>query len=174
MEASIAAIASSEEDARAAGVEASSTSVLPWLASRTQSWLIIFDRADGGYEEIEAFVPSGKRGSVLISSRNPDNKRLASPLDAFIPVAELDEEAAVSLFTKSAGLTDSPPNQHIHVIVIVRELCCLPLAIDQAAASIASGICCVDRREQDESPPHAQRLLRNLTLIKRHCEFQVS
>jgi tetratricopeptide (TPR) repeat protein len=145
MEASIAAIASSDEDARAAGVEASSTSVLLWLASRAQSWLIIFDGADGGYEEIEAFIPSGKRGSILISSRNPDMKRLASTLDAFIPVAELDEEAAVSLFTKSAGITGPSPNQQAHVVVIVRELCCLPLAVDQAAASIASGLCCVDQ-----------------------------
>jgi tetratricopeptide (TPR) repeat protein len=145
MEASIAAIASSDEDARAAGVEASSTSVLLWLASRAQSWFIIFDGADGGYEEVETFIPSGKCGSILISSRNPDMKRLASTLDAFLTVAELDEEAAVSLFTKSAGLTGPSPHQQAHVIVIVRELCCLPLAIDQAAASVASGLCRVDQ-----------------------------
>jgi hypothetical protein len=33
MEASIAAIASADEDAQAAGIEARSASVLPWLAS---------------------------------------------------------------------------------------------------------------------------------------------
>ena len=66
MESSIAAIASVDEDARAAGVEASSASVLPWLASRKENWLMIFDGADGGYEEVEAFIPAGKCGNILI------------------------------------------------------------------------------------------------------------
>jgi tetratricopeptide (TPR) repeat protein len=143
MEASITAIASDDEDARAAGIEARSASVLPWLASREQSWLMIFDGADGGYEEVEGFIPAGKRGSILISSRNPDMKRHASPSDAFLEVTELDKQAAATLFTKSAGLKD-PSLSAPHVEAIVQELCCLPLAVDQAAASIASGLCRVD------------------------------
>jgi hypothetical protein len=74
MEASIAAIATIDEDARAAGIEARSASVLPWLASREHRWLMIFDGADGGYEEVGAFIPAGKRGSILISSRNREMK----------------------------------------------------------------------------------------------------
>jgi tetratricopeptide (TPR) repeat protein len=144
MEASISAISPADDDARAAGVEASSASVLPWLASREQNWLMIFDGADGGYEKVEAFTPAGKCGNILISTRNSDIRRLASSLDAFINVIELDQVAAVALFTKSARLNGSIPSQQAHIEAIVQELCCLPLAVDQATASIASGLCRVD------------------------------
>jgi tetratricopeptide (TPR) repeat protein len=143
MEASIVAIASDDEDARAAGIKARKASVLSWLARHEQSWLMIFDGADGEYKEVEEFFPPGKRGSILISSRNPNMKRLASPSDAFLEIAKLDKQAAATLFTKSAGLEDSSLNAP-HVGAIVQELCCLPLAVDQAAASIASGFCRVD------------------------------
>jgi hypothetical protein len=69
MGASIAAIASADKDARDAGVEASSASVLPWLASREQNWLMIFDGAEGGYEEVGTFIPAGKCGT---SSFHPE------------------------------------------------------------------------------------------------------
>jgi hypothetical protein len=74
MEASIAAIATIDEDARAVGIEARSASVLPWLASHKHRWLMIFDGADGGYEEVGVFILAGKRGSILISSRNREMK----------------------------------------------------------------------------------------------------
>jgi hypothetical protein len=100
---------------------------------------MIFDGSDGGYEELEMFIPAGKRGSILISSRNPDMKRHVSSSEGFLEVAELDRPAAVTLFTKSAGLEQSSLIEP-HVEAIVQELCCLPLAVDQAAASIASGL----------------------------------
>jgi tetratricopeptide (TPR) repeat protein len=144
MEASIAAIASADEDARAAGVEPSSASVLPWLANREQNWFMIFDGADGEYAEVEAFIPAGKCGNILISSRNTDMQRLASSFDTFIKVIELDQDAAVALFIKSARLNKPNPSDLAHIEAIVGELCRLPLAVDQAAASIASGLCRVE------------------------------
>ena len=47
MEASISAIAS-DEDAKSAGIEASSSSVLRWMSRRNNNWLMIFDGADVG------------------------------------------------------------------------------------------------------------------------------
>jgi tetratricopeptide (TPR) repeat protein len=140
MEASIAAVATADEDARASGVGANSSSVLQWLASRKQNWLMIFDGADGGYEAVQAFIPAGKHGNILISTRNSDLQRLASS-DAFINVAELDQDAAVTLFIRSARLNEPDPNDIAHIKEIVRELCYLPLAVDQAAACIASNLC---------------------------------
>jgi tetratricopeptide (TPR) repeat protein len=162
MEASISAIASADDGARAGGVEVNSASVLPWLASREQNWLMIFDGADGGYEEVEAFIPAGKCGNILISTRNSDMQRLASSVDASINVIELDQDAAVALFTKSARLNSSILSQQAHIETIVRELCCLPLAVDQAAASIASGLCCVDEY-LDTYKRHRLGLMDNLT-----------
>jgi hypothetical protein len=56
---------------------------------------------------------------------------------------ELDEQMAATLFIKSAGLEDSSSSlsEQVHIGAIVKELCCLPLAVDQAAASIANGLC---------------------------------
>jgi tetratricopeptide (TPR) repeat protein len=162
MEASIAAIASVDKDSRAAGIEASSASVLPWLASREQNWLMIFDGADGGYEEMEAFIPAGKHGNILISTRNSDMQRLGSSFDAFITVGELDQDAAVALFIKSARLNDLTLSEEVHVKAIVQELCCLPLAVDQAAASIASGVCRVDEY-LNTYKRHRLRLMDNAT-----------
>jgi tetratricopeptide (TPR) repeat protein len=144
MEASIAAIASADKDGQAAGIEARSVSVLPWLACREQRWLMIFDGADGGYEEVEAFIPAGKRGCILISTRNSNMQRLTSSFDSFINVIELDQVAAATLFIKSARLNSPSPSEQAHIEAIVQELCCLPLAVDQAAAFIASGVYRVD------------------------------
>jgi tetratricopeptide (TPR) repeat protein len=162
MEASIAAIPSADEEARAAGVEASSAAVLLWLARREHNWLIIFDGADGGYDEVESFIPAGKRGNILISTRNSDMRRLASSFGAFINVIELDQDAAVALFIKSARLSSPTPSEQGHVGTIVQELCCLPLAVDQAAAFIASGLCCVDEY-LDVYKRHRLRLMDDLT-----------
>jgi tetratricopeptide (TPR) repeat protein len=143
MEASIISIAS-DEDVKSAGLDASSSSVLRWMGRREDNWLIIFDGADVGYEIVEGFIPPGKHGNILISSRNATMNRLASPPSAYMDVLELDENAAIELFTRSALLGNVSPVQRAHVQAIVQELCCLALAVDQAGSSIATGICYID------------------------------
>jgi tetratricopeptide (TPR) repeat protein len=143
MEASIISIAS-DEDAKSAGVEASLPSILRWLGRREDNWLMIFDGADLGYEIVEAFIPPGKYGNILISSRNATMNRLSLPSSAYMDVAELDEDAAIELFVKSARLGSLSSAEQGHVEAIVQELCCLALAVDQAGSSIATGICHVD------------------------------
>jgi tetratricopeptide (TPR) repeat protein len=143
MEASIVSIAS-DEDAKCAGVEASSQSILQWLGRHEDNWMMIFDGADLGYEVVERFIPPGKHGNILISSRNTTMNRLSFPSSAYMDVVELDEDAAIELFVKSARLGSLSPAEQRHVEAIVRELCCLALAVDQAGSSIATGICHVD------------------------------
>jgi tetratricopeptide (TPR) repeat protein len=143
MEASIISIAADEE-AKSAGIEANLPSILRWMGRRNDNWLIIFDGADVGYEVVEGFIPPGKHGNILISSRNTAMNRLASPSSAHMEVVKLDEDAAVELFTKSAKLASLSPAEQSHAEAIIRELCCLALAVDQAASSIATGICRID------------------------------
>jgi hypothetical protein len=143
MEASIISIAA-DEDAKSAGIEASSPSILQWLGRREDNWLMIFDGADMGYEIVEGFIPPGKHGNILISSRNTIMNRLSLPSNAYMEVVELDEDAAMDLFVKSARLGSLSSTEQGHAKMIVRELCCLALAVDQAACSIATGICRVD------------------------------
>jgi tetratricopeptide (TPR) repeat protein len=143
MEASIISIAA-DEDAIFAGVEASWSSVLQWLGRREDNWLMIFDGADVGYEVVEGFIPPGKHGNILISSRDTTMNRLSTTSGAYMEVVQLDEDAAVELFIKSAHLGDPSPAEGGHVKKIVQELCCLALAVDQAASSIVAGICRID------------------------------
>jgi tetratricopeptide (TPR) repeat protein len=143
MEASIVSIAS-DVDAKSAGVEASLPSVLRWVGRRNDNWLMIFDGADVGYEVVEAFIPPGKHGNILISSRNTTMNRLSAPSSAYMEVFELDEDAAVELFVKSARLGSLSPAEQCHVEAIVQELCYLALAVDQAGSSIATGVCHTD------------------------------
>jgi tetratricopeptide (TPR) repeat protein len=143
MEASISAIAS-DVNAKSAGVEASSSSVLRWMSHRNDNWLMVFDGADVGYEIVEAFIPAGQHGNILISSRNVTMDRLASPSSAYMEIVGLDEDAAVELFIKSAKLDSLSPADLGHVEAIAQELCYLALAVDQAASSIATGICRID------------------------------
>jgi tetratricopeptide (TPR) repeat protein len=143
MEASIVSIAS-DEDVISAGVEASLPSILRWLGRREDNWLMIFDGADLGYEVVEAFMPPGKHGNILVSSRNATMKQLSLPSSAYMEVLELDEDAAVELFIKSANMASPSPAEQGHAKIIVRELCCLALAVDQAGSSIATEICRVD------------------------------
>jgi hypothetical protein len=143
MEASIVSIAS-DMDAKSAGVEASLPSILRWLGHRGDNWLMMFDGADLGYEVVERFIPPGKHGNILISSRNATMKRLSLPSSAYMEVLELDEDAAIELFIKSANLGSPSPAEQGHAKMIVRELCCLALAVDQVGSSIATEICRVD------------------------------
>jgi tetratricopeptide (TPR) repeat protein len=143
MEASIAAVAL-DTDARAAGVEASPSSALSWLARCEDNWLLIMDGADVGYELVEKFMPAGKNGNILISTRNVNMSRLSYPSDAYMEVTELDDDAAITLFLKSAKLETPSPAEAAHAIAIIQELSCLALAVDQAASAVASGVCRVD------------------------------
>jgi hypothetical protein len=63
---------------------------------------------------------------------------------AFIKVVELDQDAATALFIKSAGLNEPGSGDLAHTKAMVRELGYLPLAVDQTAVSITSGLCQVD------------------------------
>ena len=65
-----------------------------------QSWLLILDNADGEPNEIARYLPSGNRGSVIITSRNP-NMQLV-PHDAFAEIERMEERDAIVLLAKTA------------------------------------------------------------------------
>jgi hypothetical protein len=56
----------------------------------------------------------------------------------------MKKEPAISLLLKSALLDPSHKNLRIIAGDIVKELCFLPLAIDQAGAAIAGGLCPIE------------------------------
>ncbi|KAF8337224.1 hypothetical protein F5887DRAFT_890745, partial [Amanita rubescens] len=117
-------------------------SVLDWISAR-ENWLMVFDNADGGYEIIEKFLPSGSNGNILITSRNEELMRIT--LEGYIlEVHGMDKEEAISLLLKSAGIRDKSIKIMESASRIVLELGFIPLAIDQAGAYMQGSHCDLD------------------------------
>src|SRR3984885_11227325 len=129
-------------EASACGVK-DTASVIHWLSEMDSNWLLIFDNADGKPSEISKSLPPGDRGNVLITSRNHEMKRNVSPR-AWIEVEEMEEKDAISLLLKAAFLDDTSEELRQASMPIVKELCFLPLAVDQAGAAIGCGLCDID------------------------------
>ena len=129
--------------AKAAGVGSSSQSVLQWLSRTDHEWLLIFDNADGHAHTITKFLPPGNRGNILITSRNPTMAHHVSSPKARVEVEAMVEDDAVSLLLKSALLENSSSDLSVLLPAraIVKELRCLPLAVDQAGDAITCGLC---------------------------------
>ena len=80
------------------------------------------------------------------------------PNKALAEVEDMDEEDAISLLLTSAFPHRSRTELREAARPIVRELLFLPLAVDQAGASIANGLCYIDDYLQTYSK-HRQKLL---------------
>src|SRR5277367_883010 len=115
-------------------------SVIHWLSELDSNWLLIFDNADGKPNMISKSLPPGNRGNVLITSRNPGMKCNVSR-GAWIEVEDMEEEDAISLLLMAAFLDDTSEELRQASMPIVKELYYLPLAVDQAGAAIACGLC---------------------------------
>ena len=100
---------------------------------------MVFDNADVlSPAELEAYLPSGRGGNILITSRNSTMRNLTSPENS-LEVTKMEEIDAIELFLKASCLDLSSMGFQTEASKIVKELFCLPLAIDQAGAYIASG-----------------------------------
>ena len=100
---------------------------------------MVFDNADVlSPAQLEAYLPPGRGGNILITSRNSAMRSLTSP-DNSLEVTEMEEKDALELLLKASCLNPSSIEFQAEAFKIVKELFCLPLAIDQAGAYIASG-----------------------------------
>jgi hypothetical protein len=100
---------------------------------------MVFDNADTlSPAELKAFFPPGQWGNILITSRNSTMSCLTLPENS-LEVMEMEENDAVALLLKASCLDPSRVDLQTEALKIVKELCYLPLAIDQAGAYIASG-----------------------------------
>ncbi|KAF8156962.1 P-loop containing nucleoside triphosphate hydrolase protein, partial [Crassisporium funariophilum] len=122
----------------------SALSTLQQIAALEDEWLLVFDNADGGPEVVEKFLPPGSKGSILITSRNLALQRITL-VENSLGLPEMAKEDAVILLQKSSGVVSLVKDQPELAEKIVSELCCLPLAVDQAGAAIHSGLCDVHK-----------------------------
>ncbi|WP_329334865.1 FxSxx-COOH system tetratricopeptide repeat protein [Streptomyces sp. NBC_00663] len=110
-----------------AGAEHNARMLVQHLSGRSR-WLVILDNAEDP-DQVERWLPDGP-GHVLITSRNPNWRRLARPtsLDVF---ARADSLAYVR--TRVPGIGESDAD------ALAAELGDLPLALAQAADMIERG-----------------------------------
>jgi uncharacterized protein (DUF2164 family) len=127
--------------AQASGVDGSVEAVLQWMSYLPGEWLAVFDNADNPPPEVVVkFIPPGKTGNILITSRNQSMGLRIVPFENRIEINEMEEPDAIALLLKASFLDASA--QHLQAArKIVTELGCIPLAVDHAGAYIQAGRC---------------------------------
>jgi len=96
-----------------------------WLG-RNAGWLLVFDNAPGPME-LRDYLPQAATGHVLITSRNPSWRGVASPLS----VQVLERAESVGFLLKRTGQADEEVAD-----ALADALGDLPLALEQAGAYI--------------------------------------
>ncbi|KAI9863316.1 MAG: hypothetical protein M1813_003758 [Trichoglossum hirsutum] len=98
-------------------------------------WLMVFDNYDqpGEFKNLSDFFPQGQTGAMLFTSRNTDSKRLG----VTITVTQMTEDEGLELLLRQSELGVNRDNT-VEGKKIIKKLGCLPLAIDQAGAYIAT------------------------------------
>jgi tetratricopeptide (TPR) repeat protein len=105
--------------------DAAGKAVLRWLREHN-GWLLVFDNAPNG-KQIVSYLPPSRTGHVLITSRYPNWREYAHPVD--LDVMTPDE--AIDLLLKRTGEDDRAMAGKL-----AEELGHLPLALVQASAYI--------------------------------------
>ena len=98
---------------------------------------MIFDNADVlSPAELEAYFPPGRGRHILITSCSSTMRNLTS-LQNSLKVTGMEENDAIELLLKASCL--DPLESQAEASKIVKKLYCVPLAINQAGAYIATG-----------------------------------
>jgi tetratricopeptide (TPR) repeat protein len=111
-----------------------------WLSNIPDTWLVIFDNADDPDLDISVYFPVGNRGTILITTRNPDCKVHATD-GSWREVSGMQTDEAISLILKESGHDPSNETAREMAKPVVSMLGCLALAITQAGAVIRQGVC---------------------------------
>jgi NB-ARC domain/Tetratricopeptide repeat len=108
--------------------------VLSWLRTK-QNWLLVMDNLDD-ISVADGFLPATDGGHTLITTRNPDAKRI--PAEGFeIPIFGRDD-AVELLRVRSEIVEDEMHSFNVVAADIVHELGYHALAIEHAAAFVRS------------------------------------
>ena len=100
--------------------------------------MLVIDNADDPLIDYSQFLPRGKKGHILMTSRLLDCRIHATVGDH--EFRSMDEEDAITLLLRAAYENDTKDTR-MAARPIVETLGSLPLALTQAGASIRQGIC---------------------------------
>ena len=105
---------------------------------------MIFDNADDPDLDLSRYFPVGTRGTILITTRNPECRH-HTPTGSSWELRGMAVEEAIVLILKMSGVDDvSDPRMRDMAKPVVLTLGCLALAVAQAGAVIRQGVCGMD------------------------------
>ena len=125
-----------------------------WLANSRHPWLLIIDNADNPQFDCAAFFPSGNKGNIILTTRNPQCRNHATV--GCEDLDPLDLQDAQSLLLKAAGMTASLcEDSQKAAEKVIEALGFHTLAIIQAGAYIRLRFCSLEEypahfRQQEE------------------------
>ena len=105
-----------------------------WLTNLAEDWLLIIDNADEPSLDVLQYLPTGCRGTVVITTRNPDCRVHATVGSS--EIGQMGREEAISLLLKASGEQEADSSLRIQALPVVETLWSLALAIIQAGAMI--------------------------------------
>lgn len=158
-----------------------------WFENLDNTWLLILDNADnmtknatGSIDgtsktsdhlddkdspdkvviDYSQFIPSGDRGSILITTRNKECIEYGT--NGYVKFEKLEIEASITLLLKAAGMDTADHQNQQNARNIVGENCLTQhaLAIVQAGAFIKQGFCKINNY-QDEFRNQRKRLMKH-------------
>lgn len=117
-------------------LEARPEAGLSWLTRQELPWLLVIDNADDIRFNYANYFPSGERGHILLTSRNPECKVHATVGSK--EFRDLETEDAITLLLRAISKDDDVyiQEKRISALPVVKALGCLPLALSQAGAAI--------------------------------------
>lgn len=104
--------------------------------------MLIIDNADDPSVDISRFFPSGDRGHILVTSRNSECRYHETV--GYQELREMDHEEADTLLLRAAGKDPTSSRLRRLARPITSTLGYLPLALDQAGATIRQNICTLE------------------------------
>lgn len=110
-----------------------------WLSNLQSPWLLIVDSADHSEESIRSQFPSGERGCILITTRNPRQRINATV--GFITLDKLEEGEASELLRKATSHQPWDGTARTSASSIAKHLGYLPLALVHAGRAIYHQLC---------------------------------
>ena len=125
--------------AKVGGRDANEEAGKHWLSNLQSPWLLIIDSADTSEEAIRHQFPSGDRGCILITTRNPRLKSNATA--GHLSLDKLEEDEADDLLHKATKYEPWNVSAKRYAREIAEHLGFLPLALIHAGRAICHQFC---------------------------------
>ena len=127
-----------------------------YLTNSLEPWLLILDNADDPSLDISQYFPVGNRGSIIVTSRNPESRCHATVGSR--ELCEMESDEAINLLLRSGDLPSENQDSRLLAQPIVQILGSLALAVSHAGASIRQKICSLEDY-LDNYTRHRKKLL---------------